>query len=114
MPPRTVFKSLQQNQVDRLGLVQVDYFSSEEGVPIHKDHDYELISIYDNPTDRDSDAMAVMFIYYLDKQFEHPLTSSTGSTIRPGASWREVPGLGGRSSATSEKRPLRSVRSAQG
>jgi hypothetical protein len=69
----TVYKSYQRNRKDRLGLLQLDYFSSEEGIPIYDDHHYELISIYDNPTDRDSDAMGLMVIYYLDKEFEHPL-----------------------------------------
>jgi hypothetical protein len=66
----TVFKSYQQNHPDRLGLAQVDYFSSEAGVPIYQDHHYEMISTYDNPTDRDGDAMAGMYIYYLDTEFD--------------------------------------------
>jgi len=66
----TVYKSTQRNHPDRLGLDSVEYFSSREGLPIYKDHQYELISVYDNPSDRDGDAMAGMYLYYLDKQFE--------------------------------------------
>ena len=66
---KSVFLSRHRSHADRLGLEFVEYFSSEEGVPIYADHDYQLISTYENPTDASSDAMAVMYLYYLDKQF---------------------------------------------
>lgn len=65
----SLFLSRQRTHGDRLGIEFLDYYSSEEGIPIHADHDYQLISTYDNPTDSASDAMAVMYLYYLDKQF---------------------------------------------
>ena len=67
---KTVFKANAQNFKDKIGLKKVDYFSSEEGVPLYKDHEYELISVYNNTTDLDQDSMAVMFLYVLDQEFE--------------------------------------------
>lgn len=71
----TIYKSYQKRFDDRLGLERVDFFSSEEGIPIYKDHQYEMVSVYDNTSDQDSDAMASMFLYFLDKKFEHPRDS---------------------------------------
>jgi hypothetical protein len=65
----TVWKSEQRNLTGRVGLEWIDYFSQEKGLPIYKDHDYELISVYDNTSGKDSDGMASMFLYYLDKEF---------------------------------------------
>jgi hypothetical protein len=70
---RTVFKCHAKQFEDRIGLSHVDYFTSEEGIPLYKDHEYELISVYNNTTDEDQDSMAVMLLYLLDKEFEHPL-----------------------------------------
>jgi len=65
----TVIKSFAQNFTDRLGLKNVDYFSSVEGVPIFKDHEYELISIYNNTSGVDQDAMGHMVLFLYDKYF---------------------------------------------
>lgn len=66
---KTVWKSFHRSYTQRVGVSWMDYYSSEEGLSFYKDHDYELISVYNNPTDQDSDAMAQMMIYYLDKEF---------------------------------------------
>jgi len=59
----TLYES-KTRQVDQgLGLASVEHFSSEEGIPVYKDHEYELVSVYNNTTDIDQDAMTTMFIY---------------------------------------------------
>jgi hypothetical protein len=67
---KSLFLSRQTSHADRLGIEFLEYYSSEEGIPIYADHDYQLISTYENPTEAPSDSMAVMYLYYLDKQFE--------------------------------------------
>ena len=69
---QVVFKSVDAAVPDRIGLAHVDSFSSVEGIPIYKDHEYELVSVYNNITDQDQDSMAVMNLYMLDKDFVHP------------------------------------------
>jgi len=66
----TVWKGVQESSRSRTGLDWIDYFSSEQGFPIYKDHQYELISVYDNPAKERADAMASMFLYYLDREFD--------------------------------------------
>jgi hypothetical protein len=57
---------------DGIGLAHVDWFSSQMGMPIFCDHDYELVAIYNNTTDTSEDAMAVMTLYVLDSEFRKP------------------------------------------
>ena len=44
----------------------MDYLESHEGIAIYPDHEYELISIYNNTSGQSQDAMAVMNIYMRD------------------------------------------------
>jgi len=66
---RTVFRSRARNFEGKVGLADVDFFSSEEGLALFKDHAYELVGAYNNTTGEDQDSMAVMFLYILDKDF---------------------------------------------
>jgi len=72
----TVFQSLAVNTTDIIGLEHVDYFSSVEGVPLYKDHQYEIIARYDNTSGQNQDSMAVMYMYVLDKEFQRPGAAS--------------------------------------
>ena len=68
----TVFSSKAHNFTDRVGLKEVEYYSSVEGLPIYKDHEYELVSVYDNTSGEEQDSMAVLFMYALDQEYEAP------------------------------------------
>lgn len=68
----TVFKSHAKNLKGRVGLDKVDYYSSPEGLPIYKGHEYQLISTYNNTTDEDHDSMAVIYMYAQDREFRKP------------------------------------------
>ena len=72
----TVFIAKARNSTDKIGLEFVDFLSSEEVIALYKDHEYTLISVYDNRSDENQDAMATMFIYMLDKDFEEASRSS--------------------------------------
>ncbi len=69
---KRVFIAHATNFEDTIGLEKVESLSFPEGVPIYKDHEYELISVYENTTDQVQDSMAVMFLYMHDKEFVHP------------------------------------------
>lgn len=66
----TIFKSQARNFEDKIGLAKVEYFSSPEGIPLYKDHEYEIVSVYNNTTGEDQDSMAVMYLYLHDKVFD--------------------------------------------
>lgn len=52
------------------GVEAVEAYSSAEGLPLFKDHKYELAALYDNPTKSESDAMAVFYMLVEDKAFK--------------------------------------------
>ncbi|MBK6518979.1 MAG: hypothetical protein IPG04_33755 [Polyangiaceae bacterium] len=65
----TVYEAKTRQLGGKIGLEHVDSFSSVEGIPVFKDHEYELVSVYNNTTDVDQDSMAVLLLYMLDKEF---------------------------------------------
>ena len=66
----TIFKRKVRSSSGKIGIDEVEYYSSVEGIPLFKDHEYELTSHYHNTTDKNQDSMAVMFLYLLDKEYE--------------------------------------------
>jgi hypothetical protein len=79
---QSVWKSEQESSRSRVGLDWIDAYSSETGFPLYKDHQYELISVYDNPGRERADAMASMFLYYLDREFDR---GAVAARLRRGA-----------------------------
>ena len=65
---KSIFKGVAINSEDGVGLDHVTHYSSKEGIPIYKDHEYELVSIYNNTSGEDRDAMAAMMLFVLDKE----------------------------------------------
>lgn len=72
----TVFKSKVRAVPDKIGIEHIDSLASAEGIPIFRDHDYEVVSVYNNTTQEDVDSMAVMFLYLRDVHFQHPFRKS--------------------------------------
>jgi len=66
---QTVLASTAENRPERIGLARVDQIASRDGITLHKDHQYELVSAYNNTTDRNRTAMAVMYLYVEDTEF---------------------------------------------
>lgn len=73
----TLFTSQAENFEDRIGLRRVDAFSSVEGIPVYRDHEYEIVSVYDNTTEEPQDSMAVMYLYLHDLDFDAKRTRRT-------------------------------------
>jgi cyclophilin family peptidyl-prolyl cis-trans isomerase len=69
---KTVFEAKAEGPKEGIGLTHVDTFTSPDGVPLYKDHKYELISEYDNPTKENSDSMASAFLGLQDPEFVKP------------------------------------------
>lgn len=74
---RTAQKSLFKAYVTnfsslRKGIKTVDTYSSEKGLAVYTDHEYEMISTYLNPDgETDISAMATMFLYMAEKKGSH-------------------------------------------
>lgn len=76
---RTVFKSICTPTPDGKGLAETTYYSSEEGLKVYKDHQYKVISEYDNTSDQESTAMAFVFVYIHNPHFEKPTSEQLKS-----------------------------------
>ncbi len=72
-----VFQAVADNTSDRVGLERVDHFSSVEGLQLFKDHQYELVSVYNNTSSEEVDSMAVMYLYMRDVNFDKTTLHST-------------------------------------
>src|ERR1043166_9004244 len=68
----TIFEVKATGPKDKIGLDKVETFTSEKGVPMYRDHKYELISVYDNPTQQNADSMASAFLALEDPAFVKP------------------------------------------
>ena len=67
---KSVYTSYARNRNDKIGLEHVDYYSSVEGMPVYRDHQYELVTVYNNTSGEMQDSMAVMFLYLYDREYE--------------------------------------------
>jgi hypothetical protein len=71
----TLFESHTRQRAGGVGLEHVDLYSSAEGIPVYRDHQYALVATYDNPTGRDQDAMALMYLGIRDPEFDAALVT---------------------------------------
>ena len=63
---KILWQSDVQNEPDRDQIEHISVYSSATGFRVYKDHTYEIEALYNNTTDRDVDAMAMMNIYFAD------------------------------------------------
>ena len=78
----TVFKSHVRPAERGIGIDHVEYFSSPEGLQLHQDHDYELVSLYNNTSGEAQDSMAVMYLYLADVEFQRPAAAQRAAVDR--------------------------------
>ena len=62
----TVWRGEVHNHATLAAVLGTDHYADANGTPLYADHDYEVSTIYDNPTDHDIDAMAALWIYVAD------------------------------------------------
>lgn len=71
-----VYKASTKQAKRGVGLEHVDFLASESGVPLHKGHEYSIVSVYENSSGKDQDSMAVMNLYLHDLEFQKPELSA--------------------------------------
>jgi hypothetical protein len=52
---------------DRRQILNIPVYSSTEGFPVYPDHDYQMEVFYNNTSDADVDAMAILYMYFNPK-----------------------------------------------
>jgi hypothetical protein len=73
---QSVLKIQAEDFHDKVGVAQMGEFQSEQGIVITPEHEYELRAVYNNTTAAGSDAMAILYLYLLEKDFSHPTARS--------------------------------------
>jgi hypothetical protein len=63
----TILRLNSRDWPDRVGVAHVDEFKSIEGIPIFRDHRYQVTTDYDNISGSKTDAMAILYLYLLEK-----------------------------------------------
>lgn len=63
----TILRLNSQDWPDRIGVAHVDELKSIEGIPISRSHRYQLAVEYDNTSDSETDAMAILYLYLLER-----------------------------------------------
>ena len=72
----SVFKTHVLNYEDRIGIAHMNHFSSKEGIPLYKNHEYELVCVYNNTSQENQLAMARFRLYLLNKDFRRSAMAS--------------------------------------
>ena len=67
---KTLFRANVTNLKDTIGVQNIDVFSSVKGIRVYANHEYEMITEYNNTTQQDIDAMALLYVYMVDKDFD--------------------------------------------
>lgn len=71
---KAIFTSKVTNHKDRVGLSDIGAFSSESGIWLYANHQYELVLETQNTTATDQDMMGSMFLFFYDAQLDAILT----------------------------------------
>ena len=67
---KAVFTSLVTNHKDKTGLTNIEPFSSEEGIILYHNHDYEIVLTVNNTTAEEQDMMGSMFLFFYDAELD--------------------------------------------
>ncbi|PWA04187.1 hypothetical protein [Flavobacterium psychrotolerans] len=65
-----IFISKMTNHTNKIGLSNINQFSSEAGVWMYKSHEYELVLEVNNTTQVTQDMMGSMFLFFYDKELD--------------------------------------------
>lgn len=78
---KTIWTATAKNPEKGVGLAHADSFESLKGVPLFRDHKYELISAYNNTSGVNQDSMASIFFGLADPEFTKPTRADLAERI---------------------------------
>jgi hypothetical protein len=67
---RELFVIRSKDLRDRIGVAEMEQWSSADGLILEQSHQYELVTTYENPTAEPIDAMSILYLYAMDKLYE--------------------------------------------
>ena len=66
----------------RVQIKKIPFYSSAEGFPMYANHEYEFEALYDNTTDHDVDAMAMIYLLPPERGPKHHLPHGAAAALR--------------------------------
>ena len=70
---QTIFTCNVTNYKDRIGLEKIETFSSEKGIWLYENHEYELVMTCHNTSKMEQDMMGSMFLFFYDKELDEKI-----------------------------------------
>ena len=65
-----LFEIKSQDHPEKKSVTLMEEFKLEAGIPVNPQDEYELVITYNNPTDKPTDAMGIVYLYLLDRNFD--------------------------------------------
>lgn len=70
---QNIFTSKIVNHTNKIGLTSIEPFSTEEGIWLYKNHEYEIVLEVNNTSTINQDMMGSMFLFFYDKELDEIL-----------------------------------------
>ena len=67
---QVIFNCKISNYKNKIGLSTIETFSSEEGIWLYQNHEYELVLTSNNTTKTNQDMMGSMFLFFYDQELD--------------------------------------------
>lgn len=71
---KTLFACKVTNYQNKIGLQNIETFSSEKGIWLYENHEYELVMTCNNTSKTDQDMMGSMFLFFYDKELDRTIS----------------------------------------
>jgi hypothetical protein len=71
---KTLFTCKVTNYQNKIGLQNIETFSSEKGIRLYENHEYELVMTCNNTSKTDQDMMGSMFLFFYDKELDRTIS----------------------------------------
>jgi len=71
---KMLFNSRVTNNTDRIGLKEIEAFTSAQGIWLYAAHNYEMVMTVDNTSGEQQDMMGSMFLFFYDKELDEILS----------------------------------------
>jgi hypothetical protein len=73
-----IFNAEAKNHLNKIGLEKIAEFTSQAGIILYPDHEYELILTTNNTSEKPQDMMASMFVALYDSQLDKKISKARG------------------------------------
>lgn len=79
---KPVFTSKVTNHQNRIGLTNIQNFTSKEGIWLYENQEYEIVLDVNNTSKEEQDMMGSMFLFFYDEEMDLIVNSKTTSELK--------------------------------